>query len=68
MSHQDLLHAPTRTRRQEARDLQARLYREIGLAAVAAELFAPERSEQDCAAPRGERAAPTLFHARGRVA
>jgi hypothetical protein len=33
---------PSQPRRQDARDLQSRLYREIGLAAVEAELFAPD--------------------------
>ncbi|WP_374545133.1 hypothetical protein [Rhodoblastus sp.] len=40
MSEQEII-VPPQPRRQDARDLQARLYREIGLAAVEAELFAP---------------------------
>ncbi|MGO9392308.1 hypothetical protein [Rhodoblastus sp.] len=44
MSEKQIIHSPQKSRRQEARDLRARLYREIGLAAVATELFAPEKS------------------------
>jgi hypothetical protein len=33
---------PAQPHRQDARDLQSRLYREIGLAAVEAALFAPD--------------------------
>jgi hypothetical protein len=41
MSEQEIIVPPRQPRRQDARDLQARLYREIGLAAVEAALFAP---------------------------
>jgi hypothetical protein len=41
MSEQEII-VPPQPRRQDARDLQSRLYREIGLAAVEAALFAPE--------------------------
>jgi hypothetical protein len=47
MNKQQLMHSPVRPRREDARDLQSRLYREIGLAAVAAELFGPEKVERD---------------------
>lgn len=47
MNKQPLMHSPARPRREDARDLQSRLYREIGLAAVAAELFGPETVERD---------------------
>jgi len=33
---------PAQPRREDARDLQSRLYREIGVAAVEAALFAPD--------------------------
>jgi hypothetical protein len=42
MSEQEIIVPPPQPRRQDARDLQSRLYREIGLAAVEAALFAPE--------------------------
>ena len=42
MSEQEIIVPPSQPRRQDARDLQSRLYREIGLAAVEAALFAPE--------------------------
>ena len=43
MSEQEVLLSPARPYREDARDLQSRLYREIGLAAVEAALFAPEK-------------------------
>jgi hypothetical protein len=42
MSEQEIIVPPPQPHRQDARDLQSRLYREIGLAAVEAALFAPE--------------------------
>src|SRR5574337_1274251 len=39
MSEQEILLPPQQPRRQDARDLQSRLYREIGLAAVEAALL-----------------------------
>jgi hypothetical protein len=42
MSESHLTPAPAQSHRQDARDLQSRLYREIGLAAVEAALFAPD--------------------------
>jgi hypothetical protein len=57
MSEQEIILPPQQPRRQDARDLQSRLYREIGVAAVEAALFAPEQAES----PRAERqAAPAL--------
>jgi hypothetical protein len=44
MSEQEII-LPPQPRRQDARDLQARLYREIGLAAVEAALFVSESAE-----------------------
>jgi hypothetical protein len=41
MSEQEIIVPPPQPRRQDARDLQSRLYREIGVAAVEAALFAP---------------------------
>jgi hypothetical protein len=55
MSEQEILHRPAQPRRQDARGLQSRLYREIGLAAVEAAIC-------DAAAPSGE--IHTLFAAR----
>ena len=46
---QEVIFTPARPRRQDARDLQSRLYREIGLAAVAYEFFAPERAPAEAA-------------------
>ena len=43
MSEQEIIPSPAFSRREDARDLQSRLYREIGLAAVEAALFAPEQ-------------------------
>jgi hypothetical protein len=45
MSEQDIILPPFQPRRQDARDLQSRLYREIGLAAVEAALLAPAPEE-----------------------
>ncbi len=55
MNKQQLMHSPVRPRREDARDLQSRLYREIGLAAVAAELFGPE-PRREAVEPRQDRA------------
>ncbi len=42
MSEQQIILPPSQPRREDARDLQMRLYREIALAAVEAALFATE--------------------------
>ncbi|WP_298425960.1 hypothetical protein [Rhodoblastus sp.] len=54
MSEQEII-LPPQPRRQDARDLQARLYREIGLAAVEAALFVSEPAEAARPEPRAER-------------
>jgi hypothetical protein len=56
MSEQQVILTPAKPRRQDARDLQSRLYREIGLAAVAYEFFAPERAPAEASERRFERA------------
>jgi hypothetical protein len=56
MSEQQIIPAQARPHRQDARDLQSRLYREIGLGAVAYELFAPEKAERETEAPPRDRA------------
>jgi hypothetical protein len=56
MSEQEIILPPPQPRRQDARDLQSRLYREIGLAAVEAALFAPEPALED----RAERSAQVI--------
>jgi hypothetical protein len=45
MSEQEIILPPSQPRREDARDLQMRLYREIALAAVEAALFATEEIE-----------------------
>jgi hypothetical protein len=55
MSEHHVIPAPASPRRQDARDLQSRLYREIGLAAVAYEFFAPERAPAEAGETRFER-------------
>ncbi len=42
MSEQEIILPPSQPRREDARDLQTRLYREIALAAVEAALFATD--------------------------
>jgi hypothetical protein len=42
MSEQEIIHRPAQPRRQDARGLQSRLYREIGLAAVEAAICQSE--------------------------
>lgn len=54
MSEQEIIVPPPQPRRQDARDLQSRLYREIGLAAVEAALFAPETVSSDRSELRAE--------------
>ncbi len=54
MSEQEIIVPPPQPRRQDARDLQSRLYREIGLAAVEAALFAPETAASDRSELRAE--------------
>jgi hypothetical protein len=55
MSEHHFILTPATPRRQDARDLQSRLYREIGLAAVAYEFFAPERAPAEAGERRFER-------------
>jgi hypothetical protein len=59
MSEQEII-VPPQPRRQDARDLQSRLYREIGLAAVEAALFTPEKESPARAETRAERPVKTL--------
>jgi hypothetical protein len=66
MNKQPLTHSQPRPRREDARDLQSRLYREIGLAAVAAELFSPETAGQETTEAR--RANVTVIKAADRAA
>ncbi len=68
MSEQQIIHSPQRSRRQDARDLQARLYREIGLAAVASELFAPEKARAEAPPARRDRASAMIARIGGRTA
>jgi hypothetical protein len=42
MGEQEIIHRPSQPRRQDARGLQSRLYREIGLAAVEAAICETE--------------------------
>ena len=67
MSEQQIIHPPQRSRRQEARDLQARLYREIGLAAVAIELFEPEKAPAEAGSSRRDRANGMIARIGGRA-
>ncbi|WP_298358593.1 hypothetical protein [Rhodoblastus sp.] len=53
MSEQEIILPPSQPRREDARDLQTRLYREIALAAVEAALFATDATDE----LRAERAA-----------
>ncbi len=46
MSEQEIILPPSQPRREDARDLQMRLYREIALAAVEAALFASDQIEE----------------------
>ena len=46
MSEQAVILSPARPKREDARDLQSRLYRELGLEAVASELFGPGEGAQ----------------------
>ena len=66
--HQEVIPAPARPRRQDARDLQSRLYREIGLAAVAYEFFAPERAPAETGERRFERPQAAIPRMGGRAA
>lgn len=68
MSEQQVILTPAKPRRQDARDLQSRLYREIGLAAVAYEFFAPERASGDAGAARLERPEPKISRIGGEAA
>ncbi len=68
MSEQQIIHSPQKSRRQEARDLQARLYREIGLAAVATELFSPEKAPAADEPARRDRASAMIARIGGQAA
>jgi hypothetical protein len=61
MSEQEIFLPPPQPRRQDARDLLSRLYREIGIAAVEAALFVPESGEDDRSRTRGDRPATNTF-------
>jgi hypothetical protein len=63
MSEQEII-VPPQPRRQDARDLQSRLYREIGLAAVEAALFTSEKELPARAETRAERPVKTLLQQR----
>ncbi|WP_296709723.1 hypothetical protein [Rhodoblastus sp.] len=63
MSEQEII-VPPQPRRQDARDLQSRLYREIGLAAVEAALFTSEKESPVRAETRAERPVKTLVQQR----
>lgn len=60
MSEQEIIVPPPQPRRQDARDLQSRLYREIGLAAVEAALFTSDKESPVRAETRAERPVKTL--------
>jgi hypothetical protein len=60
MSEQEIIVPPPQPRRQDARDLQSRLYREIGLAAVEAALFTSEAESPARNETRAERPVKTL--------
>ena len=68
MSEQQIIQSPSSPRRQDARDLQSRLYREIGLAAVAAELLTPDAPEGEVTEIRSERSQLTVVRIGGRAA
>ncbi|WP_294536264.1 hypothetical protein [uncultured Rhodoblastus sp.] len=68
MSEQHVILTPAKPRRQDARDLQSRLYREIGLAAVAYEFFAPERAPAEAGEMRFERPVATIRRVGGQAA
>src|SRR6266700_231137 len=61
MSEQEIILPPQQPRRQDARDLQSRLYREIGLAAVEAALLLAEPEEAARPETRAERPLTTRF-------
>jgi hypothetical protein len=68
MSEQQIIQSPAKPRRQDARDLQSRLYREIGLAAVAAELIPSEAPECEAIEIRSDRSNLTVVRVGGRAA
>ena len=68
MSEQQIIPAQTRQRRHDARDLQSRLYREIGLGAVAYELFAPEKAEREAEPTPRDRANDAVLRIGGQAA
>ncbi len=71
MSEQQIIETSAQPNRQDARDLQSRLYREIGLAAVEAELQKIEETVSDVRAlfaARDDRATIVAFRSRGRAA
>ncbi|HUO55643.1 MAG TPA: hypothetical protein VMU18_12920 [Rhodoblastus sp.] len=63
MSEQEII-LPPQPRRQDARDLQSRLYREIGLAAVEAALFAPASAPAPVENIRAERQTAIILPSR----
>jgi len=62
MSEQSVILPPAKPKREDARDLQSRLYRELGLEAVATELFGPGEPAQTTMAELVElpKSAPAL--------
>jgi hypothetical protein len=68
MSEHQVILTPAKPRREDARDLQSRLYREIGLAAVAYEFFAPERAPAEAGETRFERPEGTPARIGGKAA
>ena len=71
MSELEIIGMSAQSDRQDARDLQSRLYREIGLAAVEAELKAIGETVSDVRAlfaARDDRATIVAFRSRGRAA
>jgi hypothetical protein len=69
MSEQQIIFRPSQPRRGDARDLQSRLYREIGLAAVEAAICDSEGQGAEIRtlfAARDDRATVLAWRARGR--
>jgi hypothetical protein len=69
MSEQQIVFRPSQPRRGDARDLQSRLYREIGLAAVEAAICEIEGQGGEIRtifAPRDDRASVLALRARDR--
>jgi hypothetical protein len=71
MSEQQIIHSATQPRRQDPRDLQSRLYREIGLAAVEAALSPSDMQGGGVRAlfeARDDRATTVALRSSGRAA